>query len=202
MHGQLFVLAERTGRRVLNTRGVDLALCEFFMVEAYEERFVCLFFSQLDAELMRIGENERGNRYELMRSSATELEFFMRELKDLRCALVLGFAGTKDKRICRNPAGRWSTCPMPLLPDDEAWLFRGGVKPKRDVVTDAKRIYADAELGSYVSELNRINELDEQQLPLAAQDALQRADIADCGTGSRLIVYSVMTRSWRAGRPA
>jgi len=202
MHKRLFVLAERTGQRLQNTRGVDVALCEFFMVEAYGHRFVCLFFSQLDAELMRIGENAHGNRYELIESSAAELRFFMRELKDLHCALILGFAGREDGRLYRNPAGRWSTCPMPLLPGDEAWLFRGEAKPEPDIVTDAERIYPKAGLGSYLSELRRINELKEEQLRVAAQEALHRADIAERGTGSRLMVYSIAGKSWRAGRPS
>ena len=202
MHKRLFVLAQRTGQRLQNTRGVDVALCEFFMVEAYGHRFVCLFFSQLDAELMRIGENGLGNRYELIESSAAELRFFMRELKDLHCALILGFAGREDGRLYRNPAGRWSTCPMPLLPGDEAWLFRGEAKPEPDIVTDAERIYPVVGLGSYLSDVRRINKLEEQQLRVAAQEALHRADIAERGTGSRLMVYSLAGKSWRAGRPS
>jgi hypothetical protein len=151
---------------------------------------------------MRIGENAHGNRYELIESSAAELRFFMRELKDLHCALILGFAGREDGRLYRNPAGRWSTCPMPLLPGDEAWLFRGEAKPEPDIVTDAERIYPKAGLGSYLSELRRINELKEEQLRVAAQEALHRADIAERGTGSRLMVYSLAGKSWRAGRPS
>ncbi len=199
---RLFVLAERTGQRLQNTRGADVALCEFFMVEAYGQGFVCLFFSQLDAELMRTGETGHGNRYEVMESSAAELRFFMRELKELHCALILGFAGREDGRLYRNPAGRWSTCPMPLLPGDEAWLFRGEAKPEPDIVTDAEKIYPEAGLGSYLSELKRINKLEEQQLRVAAQEALHRADIAERGTGSRLMVYSLAGKSWRVGRPS
>src|SRR5258708_2470950 len=199
---RLFVLAERTGQRLQNTRGADVALCEFFMVEAYGQGFVCLFFSQLDAELMRTGENGHGNRYEVMESSAAELRLFMRELKELHCALILGFAGREDGRLYRNPAGRWSTCPMPLLPGDEAWLFRGEAKPEPDIVTDAEKIYPEAGLGSYLSELKRINKLEEQQLRVAAQEALHRADIAERGTGSRLMVYSLAGKSWRVGRPS
>ena len=120
MRDRLFVLAERTGGRLLNTSGVDVRLCEFLMVYLGDRRFVCLFLSRLDAEMMRTAENEHENRYEVMKSSAEELGFFMRELKDLHYALIPGFAGTKDGRLYLNPTGRWSTCPMPLLPQGES----------------------------------------------------------------------------------
>jgi len=89
---------------------------------------------------------------------------------------------------------------MPLLPSDEAWLFRGGAKPKPGIMTDEERIYPVAGLGSYLSDLRRINKLEEEQLRVAAWEALHRADIAERGTGSRLMVYSLARKSWRAGR--
>lgn len=197
---RLFVLAEPTGRRLLNTEGVDVPICEFLMVEAGGRRFVCLFFCRLDAELLRIAENGRGNRYVLRESSTPELAFFIRELKDLHCALILGFAGTKDGRLYLNPTGQWSTCPMPLLPEDEAWLFRGGPKPERDIVKEVKRMYAWAGLGSYPSEVEEMNKLGEQELRVTAEEALRCADVAASGIGSRLIAYSLAGKAWRVGR--
>jgi len=200
MLDRLFVLAERTGKRLLNTEGVEVSLCEFFTVEALGLSFVSLFFSPLDAELIRIGQNARGNRYVLMESPTPALAFYMRELKNLHCALILGFAGTEDGRLFRNPTGQLSSCHMALLPDDEDWLFRGEAKPERDVVTDAKRAYANAGLGSYLGEIKEINKLGEPELRVRAEEALHCADVAACGIGSRLMVYSLAGKSWRAGR--
>ena len=199
MRDGLFVLAERTGGRLLNTSGVDVRLCEFFMVYLADRRFVCLFLSRLDAEMMRIAENEHGNRYEVMESSAGELGFFMLELKDLHCALIPAFAGTTDGRLYLNPTGRWSTCSIPLLPEDEAWLFHGGSKPRPDVVSTAKEMYAKVGLEGYASEVDEVNQLGEQELHLAAEEAMRCADVAECGTGSRLMVYSARRKSWLVG---
>jgi len=176
MSDRLFVLAERTGKRLLNTQGVDVSLFEFSMVEASGRRFVSLSFSRLGAELIRSGENRRGNQYMVMESSMTTLVFYMRELEDLYCALILGFAGTKDGRLFRNPTGQLSSCHMALLPDDENWLFRCDPKPERDVVTDAKRAYAHAGLGSYLGEIEEINKLGEPELRVRAEEALRCAD--------------------------
>lgn len=200
MSDRLFVLAERTGKRLLNTEGVDVSLYEFFVVEAGGLRYVSLFLSRLDTELIRIGENGHGNAYVLMESSLPALVFYMRELEDLHCALILGFAGTKDGCLLRYPTGQLSSCHMALLPDDEDWLFRGKPRPERNVVTDAKRAYADAGLGSHLDEIEEINKLGEQELRVRAEEALRCANIAASGNGSRLMVYSVGRKSWRAGR--
>ncbi len=125
MHKRLFVLAERTGQRLQNSRGVDVALCEFFMVEAFGQRFVCLFFSQLDAELMRIGENGHGNRYELMESSAAELRFFMRTER-LALRIDSRFCGKRGRTLV-SKSGR----AMVNMPDASTSERRSMVVPWR-----------------------------------------------------------------------